>query len=155
VGSLPACQKYQEKENVTYRITPELDVENIDRSLKLYVDVLGFKVLYSRPEEKFAYLELDGIHLMLEEAAGPGRRFRTAPLEHPYGRGMNLQIEVADAKALHDRAQQAGINFVIPLEERWYRKDKIENGQIQFMMPDCDGYLLRFFSNLGERPAQE
>ena len=140
---------------MAYKITPELDVENIDRSLKLYVDVLGFKVLYNRPEEKFAYLELDGIHIMLEEAAGPGRRFRTAPLEHPYGRGINLQIEVGDAKVLHDRVQKAGIDFVIPLEERWYRKDEIEKGHSQFVISDCDGYLLRFFSSLGERPAKE
>ena len=40
------------------------------------------------------FIDLAGIHLMLEEAAGPGRRFRTAPLEYPYGRGANFQIEV-------------------------------------------------------------
>ena len=39
--------------------------------------------------------------LMLQEAEGPGRRFRTAPLQHPYGRGMNMQIEVDDAHTRH------------------------------------------------------
>ena len=45
---------------------------------------------------------------MLEEAEGPGRRFRLAPLERPYGRGVNFQITVADAAALHERVLAAG-----------------------------------------------
>lgn len=135
------------------KIVPELDVEDIDVSLALYVNILGFKILYSRSEERFAYLDLDGAHLMLEEAAGPGRRFRTAPLEHPYGRGMNLQIEVNNVDELHNRVQMAGIDFVIPLEEQWYRNGSLECGNRQFVIADPDGYLLRFFSDLGERPV--
>ena len=54
--------------------------------------MLGFTALYERPEERFVFLEREGVALMLEEAAGPGRRFRTAPLEYPYGRGINFQI---------------------------------------------------------------
>jgi catechol 2,3-dioxygenase-like lactoylglutathione lyase family enzyme len=135
-----------------FRLTPELDVENIERSLDFYVRIIGFKVLHDRPEDRFVYLDLDGINLMLEEAAGPGRRFRTAPLEHPYGRGVNFQIEVRDAKGLYGRLEAAGKSFIIPLEERWYRQDKTEKGHQQFVVADCDGYLLRFFSSLGERP---
>lgn len=137
------------------KITPELDVENLSRSLDFYINILGFSVLYNRPEERFAYLDLDGAHLMLEEAAGPGRRFRIAPLEHPYGRGVNLQIEVSDVDALHKRTQAAGISLVLPLEERWYRNDQIEYGNRQFVIADCDGYLLRLFSDLGERAVKE
>ena len=76
--------------------TPELEVSNLGRSLAFYVGVIGFAVMFDRPEERFAFLTLEGVHLMLEEAAGPGRRFRTAPLEHPYGRGVNFMIEVAE-----------------------------------------------------------
>lgn len=89
---------------------------------------------------------------MLEEAAGPGRRFRTAPLEHPFGRGVNFQIEVANVDALHGRVTAAGLALVIPLEERWYRHDAREHGNRQFLVADPDGYLLRFFSDLGSRP---
>jgi hypothetical protein len=63
---------------------------DLDRALAFYVDVIGFQVLFDRTEERFVFLDLDGVHLMLEEAAGPGRRFRTAPLEYPYGRGVNF-----------------------------------------------------------------
>lgn len=133
------------------RLIPELDVADLDRSLAFYVGVIGCTVLFDRPEERFAFLALEGVHLMLEEAAGPGRRFRTAPLEHPYGRGVNFMIEVAEVDRLHSRVQAAGCAIVIPLEQRWYRQDEIDNGHRQFVVADPDGYLLRFSTSLGQR----
>jgi catechol 2,3-dioxygenase-like lactoylglutathione lyase family enzyme len=135
------------------RLVPELDVADLNRSLAFYVEVVGFHVSFDRPEERFTYLNLAGVHLMLEEAAGPGRRFRTAPLEYPYGRGLNLMIEVPEIEQLYGRVKDAGCELVIALEERWYRQDQIENGHRQFVVADPDGYLLRFFVDLGQRPA--
>jgi catechol 2,3-dioxygenase-like lactoylglutathione lyase family enzyme len=132
-------------------VVPELDVADLARSLSFYVDVLGFSVRFERPEERFAYLTRGPVHLMLEQADGPGRRFLTAPLEYPFGRGMNLQIEVPDVDHLHTQASSAGAAIYIPLEERWYRKRDEEVGNRQFVVVDPDGYLLRFFSSLGRR----
>lgn len=137
------------------RLTPELDVADLDRSLAFYVGVVGFQVLFDRPEERFAFLELEGARLMLEEASGPGRRFRTASLEHPYGRGVNFMIEVAEIDRLHGRVRSAGFTIVIPLEERWYRQDAVENGHRQFVVADPDGYLMRFSTYLGKRAVAE
>jgi catechol 2,3-dioxygenase-like lactoylglutathione lyase family enzyme len=134
-------------------IIPELDVTDLSASLGFYAGVLGFAVLYERPEERFAMIDLDGARLMLEEAAGPGRRFATAPLERPFGRGVNLQIEVRDARALHQRLAAAGHHPLVPLEERWYRTDGRERGNLQFVIADPDGYLLRFFTDVGARPS--
>ena len=52
-------------------LVPELDVHDLVRSLDFYCRVVGFRVWFDRPEERFAYLVLDRVHLMLEEAAGP------------------------------------------------------------------------------------
>lgn len=65
---------------------------------------------------------------------------------------MNLQIEVVDVDVLYASVQQAGLSIVIPLEERWYRQDQTETGNRQFVTADPDGYLLRFFRDLGQRP---
>ncbi len=135
------------------KLTPELDVSNLDRSLAFYVAVIGFRVLFSRPEDRFAYLDLDGVHLMLEELGGSGRYFTTAPMAHPYGRGVNFQIEVADVDVLYASVLTSGSPVPIPIEERWYRANEIENGNRQFVVADPDGYLLRFFSDLGQRPV--
>ena len=132
-------------------VIPEFDVADLARSLSFYVDVLGFSVGFERPEERFAYLTRGPVHLMLEQGDGPGRRFRTAPLEYPFGRGMNLQIEVPDVDHLHAQALKAGAAIYIALEERWYRRGDEEVGNRQFVVIDPDGYLLRFFSDLGRR----
>ena len=137
---------------MTALLVPELDVTDLEASLGFYVGVLGFSIRYRRPEERFAYLEREGAELMLEEAAGPGRRLRTAPLEHPYGRGMNLQIAVSDATRLYALVVAAGGEIMVPLETRWYRADNAQLGNRQFVVTDPDGYLLRFFEDLGGRP---
>lgn len=136
---------------VTAALVPELDVRDLEALLAFYVGVLGFAVRYQRPEERFAYLERGGAELMLQAAAGPGRRFRTAPLEPPFGRGVNFQIRVTDAAALLAAARNAAAEVVVDLEERWYRRGDGEVGNRQFVVTDPDGYLLRFFEDLGAR----
>ncbi len=136
------------------KLVPELFCSNLAVSLAFYRDVVGFAVLYDRPEDRFVYLGLDGVELMLEEhgedAAGP-RVWWTAAPERPYGRGINLQIEIADVDRIHERLQRADWPLFRPLEEKWYRIGDREAGNRQFVVQDPDGYLLRFFKNLGER----
>ena len=88
---------------------------------------------------------------MLEEADGPGRRFRTAELQHPFGRGLNLQIRTTNVVTLHEAVLRSGVTPLIPIEERWYRQSGVERGNRQFVVADPDGYLLRFYSDLGSR----
>ena len=64
-------------------------------------------------------------------------------------------IDVADIDRLHTRVQAAGLTIVIPLEDRWYRRNEIETGHRQFVVADPDGYLLRFSTYLGRRAASE
>lgn len=134
------------------KLIPGLDVTNLKDSLHFYVDIIGFKIEFERPEETFAYLTFEGTHLYLQEADGPGRRFRTVPLERPFGRGVNFQIEVSDVNRIHESVAAAGYELLIPLEERWYRMDDLYGGNRQFVVIDPDGYLLRFFSDLGRFP---
>jgi len=133
------------------RLVPELDVTDLDVSLVFYVELLRFSVAWERPEERFVYLEHAGAQLMLEEAAGPGRHLRTAPLERPFGRGINLQIEVDDVDAVYSRLLSAGHIPMVPMEERWYRTGAAFRGHRQFVIADPDGYLLRLFTPLRER----
>src|SRR5690242_5217279 len=94
-------------------VVPELDVTDLEQSLLFYVDVAGFTLVFERSAERFAYLAISRAELMLQEAAGPGRRFRTAPLERPFGRGMNLQILVPDVEATYAAVLAAGIEPVV------------------------------------------
>ena len=130
------------------RLIPELSVTDIQKSLRFYVDVLGFTVDYSRPEDGFCFLSREGSQVMLEEV---NDHWRTGELEYPFGRGINLQMEVGDASALAERLREAGVPLFRPLRERWYRGGCVEFGQVEFLVQDPDGYLLRFAQDIGER----
>lgn len=89
--------------------------------------------------------------LMLEQPTRSSRTFLAAPLTHPRGIGINLQIAATDVEALCKRCQDAGLNVLLSLEERWYRRGDTELGNRQFVVADPDGYLLRFAEDLGQR----
>ena len=133
-------------------LVPELLVTDLERSLVFYRDLCGFRVRYARPEDGFVYLEQGGAQIMLEALSDDG--WLTGPLALPFGRGINLQIEVAEIGPLHARLLAAGAVIFRPLQTDWYREGDIEHGQAQVMVQDPDGYLLRFMQPLGERPAQ-
>jgi catechol 2,3-dioxygenase-like lactoylglutathione lyase family enzyme len=133
------------------KLVPELICSDIERSLTFYTDVLGFTVLYARPEERFAYLDREGAQVMIEQTVG--RAFVAGELAHPYGRGVNFQIGVAGVEALYATVQAAGATIYLPLEDAWYRRDQSLLGNRQFIVQDPDGYLLRFFEDLGCKPA--
>ncbi|HEU0073438.1 MAG TPA: VOC family protein [Dehalococcoidia bacterium] len=133
------------------RLVPELVCSDLQRSLAFYTGVLGFMIAFRREEESFAYLEREGAELMLQ---GPTERlFLAGELQPPYGRGINLQIEASDVDQLHQSVMAAGAPVYLPMEEKWYRRDQMLLGNRQFIVQDPDGYLLRFFRNLGSRPA--
>lgn len=86
------------------------------------------------------------------DALNVGRSWLKAAAEYPLGRGLNLQIEVADVTALYEAVCAAKAEVFLKLEEKWYRKNDLQVGNKQFIVSDPDGYLLRFWQNLGVRP---
>ena len=135
-------------------LVPELLCSDIGRSLSFYTDVLGFEVVYDRPEEKFSYLTLCGAELMLEQVSDiddKGESWITARLEFPYGRGISFQIEVEDVDSLYNRVLSVQWPLFRPVEDKWYRIRDGETGNRQFLIQDPDGYLLRPFEDLGFR----
>ncbi|MFN0072391.1 MAG: bleomycin resistance protein [Chloroflexota bacterium] len=133
-------------------LVPELYVADIDRSIAFYEAVLGFSIKFTRPEDRFAYLARNGAHIMLEEPIG--RTFLADKLTHPYGRGINLMIVVTDVSELFTKVKQSGASLVLPLEDRWYRRDEVLVGNRQFVVQDPDGYLLRFYEDLGQQSIE-
>jgi catechol 2,3-dioxygenase-like lactoylglutathione lyase family enzyme len=132
------------------KLVPELLVSDHGASRDFYVRIIGFTVRYDRPAEKFSYLDLGGAELMIEQETD---FWATAPRERPYGRGINLQIEVAALDPILARLREAGIALFRPVEEAWYRSGDTYSGNRQFLVQDPDGYLLRIFEDLGQQAA--
>ena len=62
-------------------LIPELVVSNINISKDFYVNMLGFKVEYEREEDKFIFISLGNIQLMLEE----GSKEELSQMKYPFG----------------------------------------------------------------------
>lgn len=131
-------------------LVPEFYVSDIGVSRAFYTNVLGFDVAFERPEDGFIYLSREGAELMLD-AIETGRTWLTAPLEAPFGRGVNLQIWTEDVASLYRCVEAANATVFLPLEEKWYRIGEMHGGNKQFVVQDPDGYLLRFAQDLGMR----
>jgi len=144
------------KKHLTTQLTPELSCTNIKASVAFYTDVLGFQIQYQRPEDGSAMLERQGSRIMLDEirsvvTTGTDRAWISAPLEAPFGRGINLHIYTDNVDELYANIQKAKARVFLPIEEMWYRSEDVYLGNRQFIVQDPDGYLLRFYSDLGEK----
>ncbi|KTR09692.1 bleomycin resistance protein [Curtobacterium luteum] len=133
-------------------LVPELLITDLDASLAFWVQLCGFTIRYSRPEEGFAYLTLGDAHVMLDQT-GVGRDWITGPLDLPRGRGINFQITVEDCSTIAAALREAQVELFMQPETKWYRIDDEEAGVRQFCVTDPDGYLLRFASPAGRRPV--
>lgn len=128
---------------------PELSVTDLGNSLKFYKSI-GFKIEYDRPENKFAFISLNGIQFMLQELSD-NEKWYIAPLSYPFGNGINFQLEVSNLDEIYMRLKLHNYEIAFDIEENWYRQDDILLGNKEFLVQDPDGYLLRFSEDLGER----
>ncbi|MGL6237109.1 MAG: bleomycin resistance protein [Segniliparus sp.] len=136
-------------------LVPELLVADTRRSIEFWCGLCGFAVDYQRPEEGFAYLSLGAAHIMLEQV-GFGRNWITARLEPPFGRGVNFQVGVPAVDPILSALHRAGYPLFMPPETKWYRVGGHEEAGVrQFLVADPDGYLVRFQTSLGRRPAAQ
>ncbi len=137
--------------NISNSLIPELGITDFKKSLDFYTRVLGFQIQYQREDEGFAFLSLGDAQIMIDQI-GEGRTWQTGELKYPLGRGINFQIRVDDIHKLISNLEKESIKLFLSLEEKWYRKNDRQVGNRQFLVQDPDGYLLRFFEDLGEKP---
>ncbi len=117
-------------------------------SLRFYVDLLGFEIVYKRIDPTFYFIAREGCQIMLEEFDTTKDPWITAKLERPFGRGINFQIETEDVKSLYLKLQKHSFVFFKELSEDKYKTKESFVSLRQFLVKDPDGYLLRFAQNL-------
>lgn len=123
------------------KLIPELSVSNIEQSKEFYKS-LGFEIMYERIEDKFCFIEYDGNQLMLEQLNDNWDI--SASIEYPFGRGINISMEVLDITLIRDKA----LEYKYPLFKDIMVNDYQVNEKLyhdrEFLIQDPDGYLLRF-----------
>lgn len=122
------------------KLIPELSVTDIEKSKEFYIK-LGFRVLYERKEDKFAFLELEGNQIMIEQI---NDNWNTGKLEYPFGRGINISMSIDNVIDYYNKLVNNNIKMYKDLMVNKYRVDNYEYEDIEFLIQDPDGYLLRF-----------
>mgnify|MGYP005808986205 CR=1 FL=1 len=121
------------------KLIPELSVTNIDKSKEFYL-TLGFKIMYERKEDKFAFLELEGNQLMIEEI---NDNWNTGKLEYPFGRGINISMTINNIDNYYQELVNKNITFFKDIMINEYDVNGKTYLDKEFLIQDADGYLLR------------
>lgn len=137
------------------QMIPELDVFDLDKSLEFYIKYVGFEIVYTRQEDKFAFLQMENVQLMLQEINTEKNKWQVDTLKYPLGNGINFQIDGTNIDEIYSRLKENKYNIFVDMEEHWYRKDNILMGCKEFLVQDPNGYLLRFSQDLENRQIEE
>ena len=122
-------------------LIPELSVFDILQTKNFYEE-LGFKIEYERREEKFVFMSFQDSQFMFEQIHDEG--WSTGELIYPLGRGINFSIAVDDIENLYTLVKSKKLEIYKKLTKSAYLVNGIEEIQMEFLIQDPNGYLLRF-----------
>jgi len=122
-------------------LIPELSVFDILQTKKFYKE-LGFKIEYERQKEKFIFMSFQDSQFMFEQIHDEG--WNTGELIYPLGRGINFSIAVEDVEELYKLVKTLNFEIYKELTRNKYQVNGTEETQIEFLIQDPNGYLLRF-----------
>ena len=120
------------------KLTPNLVVANVERSVAFYRDVLGFAVSATVPEAApfvFASVQSGPVEVFLN-APEPAAAEYPAFKDRPIGGTLTLFVEVSGIREAHDSLKDR-VKIVMPFEKKWY-------GVTEFAFEDPDGYLITY-----------
>jgi len=129
------------------KLTPNLLVADVERSLTFYIDVLGFTRGMTVPDAApfvFASVSSGAVEIFFNEAATASREY-PAFAGKPLGATGTMFIEVTDIDAFHDQIGQR-VKITKAIETQWY-------GMREFGIEDPDGYLITFAQRV-EQPEK-
>lgn len=121
------------------KLTPNLIVANVERSVAFYCDVLGFTREIAVPDDGsplvFASVRSEAVEIFLN-AQEPAIAEYPAFAGRPIGGTLTMFIEVDEIERVHAELQSRA-PIVMPLERKWY-------GVTEFAITDPDGYIITF-----------
>ena len=125
------------------KLTPNLVVADVERSLAFYRDVLGFEVQVTVPDTGpfvFAAVTRGDVEVFLNARDAAVAEYPAFP-DRPVGGTLTLFMEVAGVEAAY-AVLESRVTVVMPLEKKWY-------GTTEFAFLDPDGYVITFAERTG------
>lgn len=118
------------------KLTPNLMVEDVARTLAFYRETLGFEVLTTLPEQEpfaFAMVKRDGVELMFQSRLSLSENV-PALSGAPIGASQTFYMEVTGIKDLYESLRDR-VEIVVDFHETFY-------GTQEFYFRDINGYIL-------------
>ena len=120
------------------KLTPNLLVANVERSLAFYVETLGFARGMTVPDASplvFAAVTSGGVEIFFNDAATAVKEYPAFD-GRPIGATGTMFIELEGVDALHERIKSS-VTITMPLVTQFY-------GMREFAILDPDGYVITF-----------
>ena len=118
------------------KLTPNLVVSQVARSIAFYRDRLGFEVETTVPDVEpyaFAIVRSGPVQIFLNGLEAATEEY-PAMKGHPLGGTFTMYIEVTGIERMYEELK-AQTTVVMPLEAKWY-------GVTEFAIVDPDGYVI-------------
>ncbi len=120
------------------KITPNIMVKDVNKTIEFYKEVLGFELINTVPESgeyEWAQVKLGKVELMFQTQASLVKGIAGFEGVSPFAT-IVFYIEVEGLQVLYDRIKQK-VKIVDDIHETFY-------GMKEFCIEDCNGYFLTF-----------
>ena len=120
------------------KLTPNLMVENVAKTLAFYRERLGFAVVTTLPDHEpfdFAIVQRDGVELMFQSRLSLSENV-PALTGSPIGASQTFYIEVTGIRDLYESLREK-VELVVDFHTTFY-------GTQEFYFRDINGYILSF-----------
>ncbi|MEA3441408.1 MAG: VOC family protein [Chloroflexota bacterium] len=126
------------------KMTPNLMVEDVNRTIEFYSDVLGFELLVTVPEKgqfNWAMMKLDDVELMFQARSSLGGDLPVLA-DAPIGGSLTFYTEVTGLKELYEQCKDQ-----VEIVQEWHTTFY---GTQEFAFRDCNGYIIAYSEALGK-----
>lgn len=136
--SKPVIQNKEEAVTTFKKVTINLMVENVNRSIEFYKDTLEFKVTATLPDSgnyEFAIMNKDDVEIMLQSMSSMPEDIRHL-WGDTIGGSITLYYEIESIDEYYNRVKEK-CEIIHDMNETFY-------GMKEFTIRDNNGYLLTF-----------
>lgn len=119
-------------------LTPNLMVEDVNKTIEFYTDILDFEVLQTVPEEgvlEWAMVRRDDVSLMFQKTESIRDEYPELKGQQSGG-ALTLYIKVEDLEGLYQEIKDE-VNLIKKMHETFY-------GANEFAIQDPNSFILTF-----------
>ena len=119
-------------------LTPNLMVKNVNETLDFYIDILGFKLLQTVPEQgnfDWGFVQKDSVMIMFQKDDSIREEYPELK-NYKEGGALTLYIKVDELPEWYEQIKDK-TNVIKPMNKTFY-------GANEFAIQDPNGFILTF-----------